>query len=156
MPEITSLFVTRLYRAGLNDLAKKKVDYAELHQTCDMAAEDDEAGQEWCEASGDPATPPMPAGRPALADVDLRRSGKGAGQARRRLCKDLGFDLGEKEAEGEFALDQHPARRRHPRQPHPPAFGDLGHDLRRDARRGPGALKLEVPRLPMMMLAPAP
>ncbi|MFN4204698.1 MAG: hypothetical protein ACK4GM_16815, partial [Tabrizicola sp.] len=34
MPEITSLFVTRLYRAGLNDLAKKKVDYAELRQTC--------------------------------------------------------------------------------------------------------------------------
>ena len=54
MPDITSLFVTRLYRATLNELAKKKVDYAELHQTCEMVAEDDEAGQEWCEANGYP------------------------------------------------------------------------------------------------------
>jgi hypothetical protein len=55
MPEITSLFVTRLYRAKLNDLAKKKVDYAELrHDLRHAVAEDDEAGQEWCEENGYP------------------------------------------------------------------------------------------------------
>ena len=46
MPDITSLFVTRLYRAKLNELAKKKVDYDELRVTCETVAEDDEAGQE--------------------------------------------------------------------------------------------------------------
>ena len=30
MAEIASLFVTRLYRAELNELGKKKVDYDEL------------------------------------------------------------------------------------------------------------------------------
>ena len=30
MAEISSLFVTRLYRAKLTELGKKKVDYAEL------------------------------------------------------------------------------------------------------------------------------
>jgi ArsR family transcriptional regulator, arsenate/arsenite/antimonite-responsive transcriptional repressor / arsenate reductase (thioredoxin) len=56
MPEITSLFVTRLYRARLNDLAKKKVDYDELlsPDLRDGMADDDEAGQEWCEANGYP------------------------------------------------------------------------------------------------------
>ena len=43
MPDITSLFVTRLYRAMLNELAKKKLDYAELRVTCETVAEDDEA-----------------------------------------------------------------------------------------------------------------
>ena len=41
MPDITSLFVTRLYRAKLNELAKKKVDYDELRVTCETIAEDD-------------------------------------------------------------------------------------------------------------------
>jgi uncharacterized protein (TIGR02466 family) len=50
----TPLFVTRLYRAKLNDLAKKKVDYEELAMSCNAIAEDDEAGQEWCETNGYP------------------------------------------------------------------------------------------------------
>ena len=48
MPDITSLFVTRLYRARLNDLARKKVDYEELRDSCDAIADDDAAGQAWC------------------------------------------------------------------------------------------------------------
>ena len=54
MPDITSLFVTRLYRAMVNDLAKKKLDYAELAASCQAIAEDDEAGQKWCEKHGYP------------------------------------------------------------------------------------------------------
>ena len=46
MPDITSLFVTRLYRAKLNELAKKKLDYDELRLTCETVAEDDEAGHD--------------------------------------------------------------------------------------------------------------
>ncbi len=60
MAEISSLFVTRLYRARLNELARKKVDYDALRAECEAIAEEDEAGQEWCEANGYPATPPIP------------------------------------------------------------------------------------------------
>ena len=52
MAEIASLFVTRLYRAALNELAKKTVDYAELNASCLAIAEDDTAGQAWCEKNG--------------------------------------------------------------------------------------------------------
>ena len=49
MTDITSLFVTRLYRAPLGD-----VDQEELLASCNAIAEDDEAGQEWCEENGYP------------------------------------------------------------------------------------------------------
>jgi uncharacterized protein (TIGR02466 family) len=97
MPDITSLFVTRLYRAGLNDLAKKKVDYAELRQTCDMVAEDDEAGQEWCEANGYPgytsyaSLNDLPWRMPIFGDLE-----KALDKHVAAFCKDLGFDLGDK------------------------------------------------------------
>ena len=52
-----------------------------------------------------------------------------------------------------LVLDQHPGARRHARQPHPSAFGDFGHHLCLDAS-GHQTLKLEDPRLPMMMTAP--
>ena len=54
MAEIAPLFVTRLYRAELKELGKKKVDYEELKAACEAIADDDEAGQEWCEANGYP------------------------------------------------------------------------------------------------------
>jgi hypothetical protein len=46
MAEISALFVTRLYRAELKELGKKKVDYEELKAACEAIADDDEAGQE--------------------------------------------------------------------------------------------------------------
>ena len=54
MADISNLFVTRLYRARLNDLAKPKINYDELRATCEAFAEDDEAGQTWCEENGYP------------------------------------------------------------------------------------------------------
>ncbi|MEE4155639.1 MAG: 2OG-Fe(II) oxygenase family protein [Erythrobacter sp.] len=50
MPDISSLFVTRLYRARLSDHAPR-IDTAELAASCCSIAEDDEAGQDWCEAN---------------------------------------------------------------------------------------------------------
>ena len=47
MSDIRSLFVTRLYRARLTD-----IDQGELEASCLSIAEDDEAGQDWCEANG--------------------------------------------------------------------------------------------------------
>ena len=53
MPEIKSLFVTRLYRAALSE-QKPAVDAAEMEATCLSIAEDDEAGQDWCEENDFP------------------------------------------------------------------------------------------------------
>ncbi len=49
MTEIRSLFVTRLYRATLEG-----IDARELETSCLTIAEDDEAGQAWCEEKGFP------------------------------------------------------------------------------------------------------
>ena len=53
MPEIRSLFVTRLYRALLAEQGKP-IDGNELEASCWSIAEDDEAGQNWCEENGYP------------------------------------------------------------------------------------------------------
>ncbi|MBU2867647.1 TIGR02466 family protein [Pacificibacter marinus] len=50
MPDISSLFVTRLYRAALSEFGTP-VDADELENSCLSIAEDDEAGQDWCEAN---------------------------------------------------------------------------------------------------------
>ncbi|MCT8161474.1 TIGR02466 family protein [Pseudoruegeria sp. SHC-113] len=53
MPQIESLFVTRLYRDRLTAFGET-VDADELEASCYSIAEDDEAGQEWCEANDYP------------------------------------------------------------------------------------------------------
>lgn len=53
MSQIESLFVTRLYRAALREHGPA-IDPGELEASCFSIAEDDEAGQEWCEANGYP------------------------------------------------------------------------------------------------------
>ncbi|MEM5475800.1 TIGR02466 family protein [Pacificibacter sp. AS14] len=50
MSNISSLFVTRLYRAALREFGTP-VDADELENSCLSIAEDDEAGQDWCEAN---------------------------------------------------------------------------------------------------------
>ena len=51
MPEIKSLFVTKLYRAELDAAA---VPLAEVEATCRSLSDDDEAGQAWCRKLGYP------------------------------------------------------------------------------------------------------
>ncbi len=53
MTHISSLFVTRLYRAALSEHGKP-FDAEELENSCLAIAEDDEAGQDWCEREGFP------------------------------------------------------------------------------------------------------
>ena len=53
MSKIASLFVTRLYRADLSEFGEVP-DAAELEAACLSVAEDDEAGQRWCEENGYP------------------------------------------------------------------------------------------------------
>ena len=94
MVDIVNLFVTRLYRAALNDLAKKKVDYAELEDACLGIAEDDEAGQDWCEKQGYPgytsyaSLNDLPWRSPIFADLE-----KALDKHVAVFVKDMGFDL---------------------------------------------------------------
>ncbi|MCI2401071.1 2OG-Fe(II) oxygenase family protein [Aliiroseovarius subalbicans] len=53
MSQIESLFVTRLYHAALSELGKP-IDPEELEASCWAIAEEDEAGQDWCEENGYP------------------------------------------------------------------------------------------------------
>jgi uncharacterized protein (TIGR02466 family) len=48
MSKIASLFVTRLYRANLSEFGESP-DAAELKNSCLSIADDDQAGQQWCE-----------------------------------------------------------------------------------------------------------
>jgi hypothetical protein len=53
MSDIKSLFATRLYHAKLSELGKP-INQSELEKSCLVIADDDEAGQEWCEENGYP------------------------------------------------------------------------------------------------------
>jgi uncharacterized protein (TIGR02466 family) len=154
MPDITSLFVTRLYRAPLNDLAKKTVDYAELHASCVAIAEDDEAGQEWCEANGYPGYTSYS----SLNDLPWRFPIFGALEKAldkhvAAFCKDLGFDLqGKKLKCDSLWINILPEGGAHASHIHPHAV--ISGTTYVAMPQGTSALKLEDPRLPMMMHAP--
>ena len=154
MADITSLFVTRLYRAALNELAKKKVDYVELHRTCDAVAEDDEAGQEWCEANGYPgytsyaSLDDLPWRMPIFADLVTALDKHVAA-----FCKDLGFDLdGKKLKLNALWINILPEGGTHASHIHPHSV--ISGTTYVAMPEGTSALKLEDPRLPMMMMAP--
>lgn len=53
MADLSTLFVTRLYHAALSEQGPA-VDTDELEASCWSIAQDDEAGQSWCEDNGYP------------------------------------------------------------------------------------------------------
>ncbi|MDO8883490.1 MAG: TIGR02466 family protein [Pseudotabrizicola sp.] len=150
----TSLFVTRLYRANLNDLAKKKVDYAELAASCNAIAEDDEAGQEWCEANGYPGYTSYA----SLDDLPWRFPiFKGLEAALDRhvtaFCDDLAFDLGGKKLKlNGLWINILPEGGTHASHIHPHSV--ISGTTYVQMPEGTSSLKLEDPRLPMMMMSP--
>jgi uncharacterized protein (TIGR02466 family) len=154
MAEIASLFVTRLYRAKLSELGKKKVDYDELQATCLSVAEDDEAGQQWCEDNGYPgytsyaSLNDLPWRFPIFADLE-----KALDKHVEAFCKDLGFDLGGKKLKcGSFWINILPQGGMHASHIHPHSV--ISGTTYVSMPKGTSALKLEDPRLPMMMHAP--
>lgn len=154
MAEITSLFVTRLYRATLNDLAKPKVDYAELCATCETFAEDDEAGQAWCEENGYPgytsyaSLNDLPWRAPIFADLQ-----KALDKHVAAFVADLGFDMqGRRLKCDSFWINILPEGGTHASHIHPHSV--ISGTTYVKMPEGAGALKLEDPRLPMMMHAP--
>lgn len=150
----TSLFVTKLYRAKLNDLAKKKVDYAELAATCDAIAEDDEAGQEWCEREGYPgytsyaSLDDLPWRMPIFKTLEAALDKHVAA-----FCDELGFDLGDKKLKcNALWINILPEGGTHASHIHPHSV--ISGTTYVQMPEGTSALKLEDPRLPMMMMSP--
>ena len=154
MAEISSLFVTRLYRAELNELGKRQVDYAELHASCLAIAEDDEAGQKWCEKNGYPgytsyaSLNDLPWRFPIFADLE-----KALDKHVAAFVKDLGFDLqGRKLKCGSFWINILAEGGMHASHIH--THSVISGTTYVAMPKGTSALKLEDPRLPMMMHAP--
>jgi len=154
MSETSPLFVTRLYRAKLDELARKKIDTAELLQTCYSVAEDDEAGQEWCEENDYP-------GYTSYASLDdLAWRMPIFGEVQKALdkhvaafCDDLGFDLkGKKLKCNALWINILPEGGTHASHIHPHSV--ISGTTYVAMPEGTSALKLEDPRLPMMMAAP--
>ncbi len=150
----TNLFVTPLYRAKLNDLAKKKVNYEELRDTCIAIAEDDEAGQEWCEREGYPGYTSYA----SLDDLPWRASifgdlEKALDKHVAAFCEALGFDFqGKKLKCNAFWINILPEGGTHSSHIHPHSV--ISGTTYVQMPEGTSALKLEDPRLAMMMMSP--
>ena len=154
MAEFSSLFVTRLYHAELKELGKKKIDFDELKAACEAIANDDEAGQQWCEDNGYPgytsyaSLDDLPWRFPIFADLE-----KVLDKHVAAFVKDLGFDLGDKKLKcGSFWINILPEGGTHASHIHPHSV--ISGTTYVSMPKGTSALKLEDPRLPMMMHAP--
>ncbi|SPJ31241.1 2OG-Fe(II) oxygenase family protein [Falsiruegeria mediterranea] len=153
MPKIESLFVTRLYHAALSEFAPK-VDSAELEASCYSIAEDDEAGQEWCEENGYPGYTSYASLTdlgwrfPIFADVI-----KSLDKHIQAFAKDLEFDLDDRELKLEdIWINILPEGGMHASHIHPHSV--ISGTTYVSMPEGASALKLEDPRSGRMMAAP--
>ncbi|GAB5435134.1 2OG-Fe(II) oxygenase family protein [Falsiruegeria mediterranea] len=153
MPKIESLFVTRLYHAALSEFAPK-VDSAELEASCYSIAEDDEAGQEWCEENGYPGYTSYASLTdlgwrfPIFADVI-----KSLDKHVQAFAKDLEFDLDDRELKLEdIWINILPEGGMHASHIHPHSV--ISGTTYVSMPEGASALKLEDPRSGRMMAAP--
>ncbi|MGJ8598165.1 2OG-Fe(II) oxygenase family protein [Sulfitobacter sp.] len=150
MTHIKSLFVTRLYQAPLGP-----VDANELEASCYSIAEDDEAGQEWCEANGYPGYTSYASLTdlgwrfPIFADVIKAIDAHVAA-----FAEDLEFNLDGRELKLEdIWINILPEGGTHSGHIHPHSV--ISGTTYVAMPEGASAIKFEDPRLPMMMAAPA-
>jgi uncharacterized protein (TIGR02466 family) len=153
MPKIKSLFVTPLYHAKLSEHGPS-VDTEELEASCYSIAEDDEAGQNWCEEQGYPgytsyaSLTDLPWRFPIFADVVKSLDAHVAAFAEQ--CQ---FDLGDKALVLEdLWINILPEGGMHSSHIHPHSV--ISGTTYVAMPDGTSALKLEDPRLQMMMAAP--
>lgn len=153
MSNIESLFVTRLYRAKLTEFGGT-IDDSELEASCYAIAEDDEAGQLWCEendyagytsyASLDDLPWRFPIFKDIVEQLDKHVAA---------FAEDLAFDLGDKK----LVLDSLwinilPEGGIHTSHIHPHSvISGTTYVLMPE---GASAIKYEDPRSQMMMAAP--
>ena len=153
MTTIRSLFATRLYHAPLSAF-DPGIDPNELAQNCYAIAEDDEAGHDWCEAQGYPgytsyaSLNDLPWRFPIFKDVV-----KVLDRHIAAFARDLAFDLGDKTlVMDSIWINILPEGGIHSGHIHPHSV--ISGTTYVAMPEGTSALKLEDPRLPMMMAAP--
>ncbi|WP_299734820.1 TIGR02466 family protein [uncultured Roseobacter sp.] len=154
MSDIESLFVTRLYRAALSEQGQP-IDTAELEASCWSIAEDDEAGQEWCDENGYPgytsyaSLTDLPYRFPIFKDLV-----KVLNKHVKAFAKDLEFNLdGRKLKLEDIWINILPPGGIHTSHIHPQSV--ISGTTYVAVPAGASAIKFEDPRLPMMMAAPA-
>ncbi|WP_377511098.1 2OG-Fe(II) oxygenase family protein [Octadecabacter sp. R77987] len=154
MTQIKSLFVTRLYHAALSEHGEP-IDPAEMETSCYSIAEDDAAGQEWCEANGYAgytsyaSLTDLPWRFPIFADLVTSLDAHVAA-----FAKDAEFDLdGRKLVLEDLWINILPEGGIHTSHIHPHSV--VSGTTYVAMPEGASALKLEDPRSQMMMAAPA-
>ena len=152
MPEIRNLFVTPLYRARLSE--QGAIDAEELEASCYSIAEDDEAGQAWCETEGYPgytsyaSLTDLPWRFPIFADLV-----KVLDKHVATFAETLEFDLGDREVVLEdIWINILPPGGTHSSHLHPHSV--ISGTTYVSMPEGASALKLEDPRSGRMMAAP--
>ncbi|MDV7143687.1 2OG-Fe(II) oxygenase family protein [Tropicimonas sp. TH_r6] len=153
MPQIETLFVTRLYRAELKEQGKT-IDPQELETSCLVIAEDDEAGQQWCEENGYPgytsyaSLSDLPWRFPVFADLKEALDRHVA-----VFAEDLELDLdGRKLKLEDLWINILPEGGTHSSHLHPHSV--ISGTTYVSMPEGASALKLEDPRSGRMMAAP--
>lgn len=153
MAQKSSLFVTRLYHGNLQEAAPN-LDLTELEQSCLVIAEDDEAGQTWCEENGYlgytsyASLTDLPWRFPIFADLVKILDHHVA-----EFVKDLEFDLdGRALVLEDLWINILPAGGTHSSHIHPHSV--ISGTTYVAMPEGASALKLEDPRLSCMMAAP--
>src|SRR5210317_1167396 len=153
MSDIKSLFATRLYHAALCEHGPS-VDTDELTASCLAIAEDDEAGQDWCDANDFPgytsyaSLTDLPWRFPIFETVKQQLD-----QHVAKFAEELCFDLDGKPLTLEdIWINVLPEGGIHTAHIHPHSV--ISGTTYVEMPEGTSALKLEDPRLPMMMASP--
>lgn len=153
MPTIDTLFVTKVYRDEMSD-ARSEHLLAEIETACLSIAQDDEAGQRWCEKNGYPgytsyaSLNDLPWRIPVFGDLR-----KALDRHVAAFAKELEFDLkGRKLVLDSLWINVLPPGGVHTSHIHPHSV--ISGTYYVTIPDGASALKLEDPRLGLMMAAP--
>jgi uncharacterized protein (TIGR02466 family) len=153
MTQIKSLFATRLYHAQLSERGNA-ISPDELEASCIAIANDDEAGQDWCEENGY-------AGYTSYASLDdlpyrfpiFKDLKKVLDKHVKAFAKDLAFDLGDRKLKlDSLWINILPEGGIHTANIHPHSV--ISGTTYVAMPEGASAIKFEDPRLAMMMAAP--
>ncbi len=153
MPDISSLFVTRLYHAALAE-QRPAIDGRELEASCLSIAEDDEAGQAWCAANAFAGYTSYA----SLTDLGWRfpifkALVKTLDRHVAAFAEDLAFDLKDRPLKlDSMWINILPYGGVHTGHLHPHSV--ISGTTYVSMPDGVSAIKFEDPRLPMMMAAP--
>lgn len=153
MSHIESLFVTPIYRAALSEKGKG-IDMDELENSCWSIAEDDEAGQLWCEENdysgytSYASLDDLPWRFPIFKDLT-----KVLNKHVASFVKDLAFDIGDKKIKlDSLWINILPNGALHTSHIHPHSV--ISGTTYVAMPKGTSAIKFEDPRSAMMMASP--